>query len=113
MRSSRSPPRFGIGQANQADADLDFHRIDGQIVLDPLFRRLLGCRRRPCSAACLGVAFAARVSITRQPDAAAADAPAAARVGRLVKTSIARKPPVTASACGRENSCVQELRAAG
>ena len=39
-----------IGQADQADADLDLHRIDGQVVLDALlgrFRRFgLFLRRR-------------------------------------------------------------------
>ena len=39
-----------IGQANQADADFDLHRVDGQVVFDALVRLLgrdrLGLRRR-------------------------------------------------------------------
>ena len=36
MRSSKSPPRLRIGQPNQTDAQLQLHRIDGQIVFDAL-----------------------------------------------------------------------------
>ena len=42
---------LGIGQADQAHADFDFHRIDGQIVFDALFARFLGFGRRPVRAA--------------------------------------------------------------
>ena len=36
MRSSKSPPRLRIGQPNQADAQLQLHRVDGEIVFDAL-----------------------------------------------------------------------------
>ena len=74
MRSSRSPPRFGIGQPDQPDADLDFHRIDGQVVLDPLFGRLggfgfvFGLGRRPHRPALRGASASAASA-----DAAAAE----------------------------------------
>ena len=35
-----------IGQSDQADAELDFHRIGGEIIFDPFFGRLLW---RPCA----------------------------------------------------------------
>ena len=94
-----------IGQANQADADLDLHRVDGEIIFDPLFGRLL-----VAAAFGLGllggllVGLRLRVSMQRQADAAGADRQQRHR-GRLVKISMPRNPPVTASACGRENSC--------
>ena len=65
---------FWIGQADQADADLDLHRIDtARIIFDALLRRLLGVG--------FGLGFVApprsacwrRVEHHRQSDAAAAD----------------------------------------
>ena len=65
---------LGIGQADQADADFDLHRIDGQIILDPFLGRLLllglrfaSLRPRPSAS------FLRGPCITAMPDAAAAD----------------------------------------
>ena len=95
---------LGVGQADEADADFDLHRIDGEVVFDPL----LGGGFFACSALVGGLlACALRfcVSMRAMPKHAAPSTISGMR-GRSVVTRIARNPPVTASACGREKSCV-------
>ncbi len=93
---------FRIGQADQADAQFEFHRIDHQVVLDALLRSPRGLSL----FFVLGgwALLSRRKSVMARPTQAAPTKSSGIR-GRSVKTSMPRNPPATANACGRRKSC--------
>ena len=75
-----------------------------RIVLDPLLRRLARPRLWPARPLLRPRRFVRRVSISARPTQPPPSA-SSGIVGKLVNIRMPRKPPVTASACGREKSC--------
>ena len=99
-----------VGQANQADAELDLHRVDGEIIFDAFLGRLASSPRLGLGGGLLLRLRFATHEHPRHAEARAAEHQQRHRAAGSVKTRIARKPPVTASACGREKSCCTNSR---
>ncbi len=97
-------PRFGIGQPDQADADLDLHRIDRQ---DSPRSRFLSAAASLAACGLLCVFVGGRLARQHAGPGPRRPAPSVSSGirGRSVKIRTPRNPPVTASACGREKSC--------